>query len=389
MDAALFAKLFSDKHIFELNRMQYKYSPAAVKEFTDLLRQDFMQGLPLQDFHGEPMVYLPNSAKISTVGMKQLLTVPAAGGVFGLQAMTEEIHATLQIENIHSTRRSIRRILNGYAPRDEEESRIYGIKRGLDFIADRDNKITEKNLRTLYQMTVGDFLDDEDKLQEGCPYRHDQVFIVGGEETREGLTASQLPTAMARLIDFANQNDNLNELHKAAILHFAFAYYHPYFDGNGRTARLFHLWYLVQHGYPAALFTPFSHYIAESKAVYYRAYEQIESNALITGYTDVTPFLAFFCENVYSRLQFGTDASHADMQIYKDALEAGTVTEKERQLWEYVLSAYGTGEFTTKRLEKDFGNAAYATIRAFVMKFASMGLLKARKAGNKVLYRTI
>ena len=41
------------------------------------------------------------------------------------------------------------------------------------------------------------------------------------------------------------------------------------------------------------------------------------------------------------------------------------------------------------KLEKDFGNAAYATIRAFVMKFASMGLLMARKAGNKVLYRTI
>ena len=127
--------------------------------------------------------------------------------------MTEEIHATLQIENIHSIRRSIRRILNGYAPRDEEGSRIYGIKRGLDFIADRDNKITEKNLRTLYQMTVGDFLDDEDKLQGGSLYRHDQVFIVGGEKTREGLTAPQLPTAMARLIDFANQNDNLNELH--------------------------------------------------------------------------------------------------------------------------------------------------------------------------------
>ena len=104
---------------------------------------------------------------------------------------------------------------------------------------------------------------------------------------------------------------------------------------------------------------------------------------------EVFLFLAYFCENVYGRLQFGTDTSHADMQIYKDALEAGTVTEKERQLWEYVLSAYGTEEFTTKRLEKDFGNAAYATIRAFVMKFASMGLLKARKAGNKVLYRTI
>lgn len=76
------------------------------------------------------------------------------------------------------------------------------------------------------------------------------------------------------------------------------------------------------------------------------------------------------------------------MQIYKDALEAGTVTEKERQLWEYVLSAYGTEEFTTKRLEKDFSNAAYATIRTFVTKFTSIGLLKSRKAGNKVIYRT-
>lgn len=76
------------------------------------------------------------------------------------------------------------------------------------------------------------------------------------------------------------------------------------------------------------------------------------------------------------------------MQIYKDALEAGTVTEKERQLWEYVLSAYGTEEFTTKRLEKDFSNAAYATIRTFVMKFTSIGLLKSRKAGNKVIYKT-
>lgn len=389
MDAAQFAKMLSDKHLFELNRMEYKYSLAAVREFVQLLRQDFAQELPLQDFHGEKLVYLPNMARISTAGMKQLLTVPAAGGAFGLQAMTEEIHATLQIENIHSTRQSIRRILDGYAPRDEEESRIYGIKRGLDFIANRENAITEENLHKLYQMTVGDFLDDDDKLQQSRFYRHAPVYIVGGDTPREGLAASQLPAAMARLICFANQNDTMNELHKAAILHFAFGYYHPYFDGNGRTARLFHMWYLVQHGYPATLFTPFSRYIAENKSGYYKAYEQIEKNALLTGYTDVTPFLAYFCESVYSRLQSDTDVPHSDMQVYRDALAAGKVTEKERQLWEYVLSAYGNEEFTTKRLEKDFGNAAYATIRAFVMKFAAMQLLSARQVGNKVFYKVI
>lgn len=387
MDAAQFAKMFSDKHLFEINRMEYKYTSAAVKEFTKLLRQDFAQELPLQDSRGEMLVYLPNVARISTAGMKQLLTVPAARSVFGLQAMTDEIHATLQIENIRSTRKSIRRILDGYAPRDEEENRIYGIKRGLEFIANRENKITEANLHTLYQMTVGNFLSDDDKLQADCFYRHAPVYIVGGDQTREGLAASLLSEAMAQLINFANQRDNINELHKAAMLHFTLAYYHPYFDGNGRTARLFHMWYLVQHGYPATLFTPFSRYIAENKSGYYKAYEQIEKNALLTGYTDVTPFLAYFCENVYGRLQSDTEGTHADMQVYRNAIASGSVTEKERQLWEYVLSAYGNEEFTTKRLERDFGNAAYATIRTFVMKFSSMNLLKTRKAGNKVLYK--
>ena len=387
MDGAKFAKMLSDKHLFELDRMEYKYSVSSVKEFIGLLRQNLAQPLPLADFSSDELFYLPNLAQISTNGMKQLLSVPASNQSFGLQAMTEEIHATFQIESIRSSRNSIRHILNGYAPRNEEESRIYGMKRGLDFIADRQNAITEENLHQLYQISSGDYLPDEDRLLPDHFYRHDHVYVVGGEESREGLPAQQLPDAMKRLVDFTNAKDGINELHKAAILHFAFAYYHPYFDGNGRTARLLHLWYLVQQGYPAALFTPFSRYIAESKAAYYKAYDRVEKNALISGYTDVTPFLSYFCNEIYNRLQVGAAPPQADLQVYQTALANGKITEKERLLWEYVLSAYGTEEFTTKQLEKDFRNAAYATIRTFVMKFHEMGLLAARKAGNRVYYK--
>ena len=266
------------------------------------------------------------------------------------------------------------------APRDEQEARIYGMKRGLEFIANRQNTITEENLHHLYQISTGDYLPDEDRLLPNHFYRHGEVFIVGGEEPRPGLPAERLPSAMKCLVDFANANDGINELHKAAILHFAFAYYHPYFDGNGRTVRLFHLWYLVQQGYPAALFTPFSRYIAENKDAYYKAYERVERNARISGYTDVTPFLFYFCNEVYNRLQVDAVPPKTDLEVYQTALAEGKITEKERLLWEYVLSAYGAEEFTTKQLEKDFRNAAYATIRTFVMKFHEMGLLTARKA---------
>ena len=387
MDGAKFAKMLSDKHLFELDRMEYKYSVSSVNEFTELLRQNFAQSLPLVDFSSDELFYLPNLARISTNGMKQLLSAPASNQSFGLQAMTEEIHATFQIESIHSSRNSIRHILNGYAPRNEEESRIYGMKRGLDFIADRQNTITEENLHQLYQISTGDYLPDEDRLLPDHFYRHDVVYVVDGEESREGLPAQQLPDAMKRLVDFVNAKDGINELHKAAILHFAFAYYHPYFDGNGRTARLLRLWYLVQQGYPAALFTPISRYIAESKAAYYKAYDRVEKNALISGYTDVTPFLSYFCNEVYNRLQVDAAPPQADLQVYQTALAEGKITEKERLLWEYVLSAYGTEEFTTKQLEKDFRNAAYATIRTFVMKFHEMELLVARKTGNRVFYK--
>lgn len=63
------------------------------------------------------------------------------------------------------------------------------------------------------------------------------------------------------------------------------------------------------------------------------------------------------------------------------------MTEKEQALWHFVLTAYGSSEFSTKQLEKAFGNAAYATIRGFVLKFEKLGLLRAAEYGNRIKYR--
>ena len=106
-------------------------------------------------------------------------------------------------ESIRSTRSSIRYILDGYAPRDEQEARIYGMKRGLEFIANRQNTITEENLHYLYQISTGGYLPDEDRLLPNHFYRHGEVFVVGGEDTRPGLPAERLPGAMKCLVDFA------------------------------------------------------------------------------------------------------------------------------------------------------------------------------------------
>lgn len=182
------------------------------------------------------------------------------------------------------------------------------------------------------------------------------------------------------------QTGDKDELQKATIIHFYFSYVHPYFDGNGRMARLVQMWYLVQQGYPGTMHVSLSKYIEATRINYYRAFELIEKNAKISGLVDVTPFIKYMNDCVYDQLprEFPYRKSIED---YTDLVGEGGVTEKERHLWQFVLSAYGTDEFSTKQLEKDFQDAAYATIRSFVIKFEDEGLLTRQRYSNRNKYR--
>lgn len=385
MDILEFNKIINDKSFFNLKKLKYKYS-VDFDEFMSVLKTLYYKELPLNDFAGNSLVYLDSFAQINMNAFKTLI-YPQSNS-YGEKAVENEIISTGEIENIDYNRESVRNILKGFAPRDDEENRIFGLKKGFDFISDRSNAITEENIYKLYMMAVGDFLEDADKLIDDNRYRHDSVFVVGADVEHSGMPYTKLNVAMRELVEFINNEDNINDLAKATIIHFYIAYIHPYFDGNGRMARLLHLWFLVQKGYETALFIPFSSYIARSKKQYYNAYSVIEENYKISGVIDVSPFIKYFSENVYNKLvreELATDV----FENYDNQLRAGNVTEKEKQLWSFVISRYGKGEFSTKELEKDFGNAAYATIRSFVLKFEKLNLFTSQRYGNRVKYRIV
>lgn len=384
MDIAKFSKMLSDKHFTDLKRLEYKYSKDEVKEFLELLKQNSFTKLPICDFKGENLVFLETSAGINFSALK--LLIKDQPQKYGLKAMQEEVYSTAKIEDIDFSRNSIRNIFNGLAPKDEQEDRIMGLKKGLEFIADTDNKITEDNIFKLYKMTIGDFLDDENKLENGNFYRHDSVFVASTKIEHSGLQHTLLPEYMKKFVAYINADDNSNDLIKACIIHFYFAYLHPYFDGNGRMSRLLHMWFLVQKGFSSTLFVPFSSYIERSRKAYYDAFTKIEDNYNISGLIDVTPFVLYFILNVYNKLEPET-AQIQIFDLFHEALNDGVVTKKEENLFNFVLSAYGIDGFTTKQLERDYGNAAYATIRSFVLKFEKLNLLKSQKYSNKSVYK--
>lgn len=235
MDIKIFTKMLKDKHFTDYRKLKYKYSDD-FSSFLSTLEELYYKPLPIVDFEDNNIVFIENHASVNQNTIKRLLQ--SQNGYYGIKAAEDEIIATSAIESIDFSRDSVRNILKGMAPNDEQENRILGIKKGLEFIADTSNKINEENLFKLYMMSAGDFVSEDDKLIEGNLYRHDTVYVVGEDVAHSGVDFRKVPEFMKLLVDFINTDDDINDLIKATIIHLYIAYVHPYFDGNGRTVRL-------------------------------------------------------------------------------------------------------------------------------------------------------
>lgn len=86
--------------------------------------------------------------------------------------------------------------------------------------------------------------------------------------------AARVPELLDELVDFINDNpDDLNEVELATLFHHRLAWIHPFFDGNGRTARLAMNLLLLQKGFPPAII------LKNDRKKYYEALNQANNGA--------------------------------------------------------------------------------------------------------------
>lgn len=117
-----------------------------------------------------------------------------------------------------------------------------------DLIA-KDNKhiVSEMLIKNLHQI----ILQETDKDWAGR-YRNANVIIGGAKHTPPD--ALQVPQKMRDLISWLNsQKHKMGIVELSALLHHKLVHIHPFFDGNGRTARLTMNLLLMQAGYPLVI----------------------------------------------------------------------------------------------------------------------------------------
>jgi Fic family protein len=113
--------------------------------------------------------------------------------------------------------------------------------------SDKQNTVSERLIRSLHQIIV----QETEKDQAG-KYRSANVYIAGAEHNPPD--AYEVPKLMEQLLVWLKNNvKNMPTIELAALFHHKLVHIHPFFDGNGRTARLAMNLILMKAGYPLAI----------------------------------------------------------------------------------------------------------------------------------------
>ena len=146
--------------------------------------------------------------------------------------------------------------------------------------------LVDKNLLELYKILSKDSLNKETTL-DGDFYRSDKVFV--GQH--EGCPADKIEEAMNSFFEYVNSEINKRNFFLPFIAHYYILYIHPYYDFNGRTARMVSLWISLLSNIHMLLPTYISEAINDDKNNYYKALDNSRFS-----HNDITYFLTYLIE---------------------------------------------------------------------------------------------
>ena len=226
-------------------------------------------------------------------------------------ARLHSTHYSTQIEGNRLTQAEVEQVLvrgKHIRQRERDEAEVKGYYVALDHAeayAGNHTSITETYIRTLHALVMG----AGRKRCKPTPYRDGQNVIRdsgSGGIVYMPPEADDVPVLMQELVAWVNrQDDETPAPIAAAVAHYQFATIHPYYDGNGRVARLLTNTILHQHGYGLRGIYNLEEYYARNLGEYYAALDVGESHNYYMGRAeaDITGWIAYFIAGMASSFE--------------------------------------------------------------------------------------
>ncbi len=229
------------------------------------------------------------------VAMPDEVSNPESQTRFLVRSLIEEAITSSQLEGASTTRKTAMDMFrSGRKPRDKSELMIFNNLRGMNFIRERrDEKLTPDLVMDIHRRIMQGTIDDDQLGRLQTP--DDKRVRVESNDHATVLhippPAEQLPGRLEAMCAFANgetEGEFLHPVIRAILLHLWLAYDHPFEDGNGRTARAFFYWSMLNSGYWMFEFISISTILRKAPSQYARSYLHTETDS-----NDATYFIVY------------------------------------------------------------------------------------------------
>ncbi|MDR3244477.1 MAG: Fic family protein [Elusimicrobiota bacterium] len=193
---------------------------------------------------------------------------------------------------------------------------------------------------------------------------------------------------MASLIDWLNENkSNIPIPILAAIAHYQFVTIHPYYDGNGRTARILTTLILHLNGYSLKGIYNLEEYYANDLQAYYLNLDLGQSHNYYFGraIADITSWIEYFIAGMLD--SFNKIEKHLETQKGKadqfENLNAFDAKQKK------ILTLFENNDFITSKDIEQLFKFSPRTARQLAQQLAKTGFLqiadKSKKARKYIM----
>ena len=230
---------------------------------------------------------------------------PALVEKLRLQARVRSTHYSTRIEGNRLTLAEAEQvILDGktFAGRERDTLEVKHYFQALEQVEqwlEAGAAVTEERVRKLHAILYAG------RRAKATPYRDGQNVIrdLAGGIVYLPPEARDVPLLMAELLSWIQANEKeLPVAVVAGVAHYQFVTIHPFYDGNGRTARSLATWILYRGGYDLGRFYALEEIYASDLQGYYDALVTDPHHNYYDGRAaaDITPWLAYFLRGMAS-----------------------------------------------------------------------------------------
>jgi len=254
-----------------------------------------------------------------------------------ISSIMEEAIASSQMEGAATTREAAKEMLRKkVSPKDKSQRMILNNYSTINFIRDHaKEKLTPALVMQIHGMMTENALDVPDAA--GRLRRDDENIVVGngitGEIVHTPPSAECLNEFLDHLCAFFNDENTEIFVHpiiRAITIHFLVGYYHPFADGNGRTARALFYWYMMKSNYWLVQYLSISRIIKGSKKSYEKAFLYSEADGNDIGY-----FIQYNLDVLlksFDALSLYIKRKNNEKKKAGKLLHLGNITERQSQI---------------------------------------------------------